>query len=156
VTTIHCPLACALGWVDAVNVLEDIVLHLQETTPTRHASVRDGLGQSIDKCEHPVEMLHTWPHVGADKKVVGDFSSEIRLLDKMITPSKSILVDNVYTLLDSPAITGQIELTIGKGGVRVHDIQRLTVGHLSVVQERIQKGIHSLLNHRLQFAHSLS
>lgn len=89
-----------------MNVLEDIVLHLQEATPTRHASVRDGLGQSIDKCEHPVELLHTWTHVGADKKVVGNFSSEIRLLDKMITSSKSILVDDVYRLLDLPIHTG--------------------------------------------------
>lgn len=89
-----------------MNVLEDVVLHLQETTPTRHASVRDGLGQSVDEREHPVELLHAWPHVGADKKVVSDLSSEVRLLDKMITSSKSILVDDVYALLDLLLITG--------------------------------------------------
>ena len=49
-----------------------------------------------------------------------------------------------------------MELTVGKSRIGIHDIKRLSVGYLGVVHERIQKGFHSLLDHRLQFAHSLS
>src|SRR6478736_4636653 len=49
-----------------------------------------------------------------------------------------------------------MSLTIGKGRVGIHDIKRLSIGYLGVIQERTQKSFHSLLDNRLQFAHSLS
>jgi hypothetical protein len=94
-TSIHSPFTCALRRINTVNLLEDIILHLEETTPSWHTSVRDGLGQGVDKSEYPIELLHTWSHVGADEKVVCDFGAKVGFFDKMITSCKSIFVDNV-------------------------------------------------------------
>jgi hypothetical protein len=94
-TSIHSPFTSALRRINTVDLLEDIILHLEKPTPSWHTSIRNGLGQSVDKSEYPIQLLHTWSHVGADEKVVGDFGAKIGFFDKMITSSKSIFVDNV-------------------------------------------------------------